>query len=79
MNSRAVQDQYVSGMSHVEVLSGGVSRYVFYTEERAPGGGVQRRVAVNLIMPGDALPDAVMKACMSASIALMGGVWKPMH
>ncbi len=74
-----VYDQYVCGMSHVEVLSGGVSRYVFYTEEQAPDGGRVCAIALKLVMPNDALPDAVMKACTAASLAIMGNVWKPLH
>lgn len=72
MNSHAVQDQYVSGMSHVEVLSGGCSRYVFYTDERGEDGNLHRTVSLRLVMPVEALPDAVMKSCSAASFALLG-------
>ncbi len=73
-----VRDIFVSGLDHVVVMAGGVSRYVFYTEDCTEDGRV-KRITLRLVMPDKSLPDAVMKSCSAASLAIMGTVLKPLH
>lgn len=75
-----LRDVHVCGLDHVEVMGNGESRYVFFTLEMTAGGIYRRKAKLSLVMNNEALPDAVMKSCTAASLALMGGViWKPQH
>lgn len=75
-----LRDVHVCGLDHVEVMGTGDSRYVFFTLEMTDAGVYRRRATLKLVMNNEALPDAVMKSCTAASMALLGGVyWKPMH
>lgn len=63
----AVPDIFISGVSHYELIGGGVARCVCYTNQRDDDGVVRRRISARVVIPLDALPDAIRKAIAAAS------------
>lgn len=59
----AVPDVFVSGLSHIEMIGGGCVRFVCYSirlhEDGTEGTPV---IVAKIVMPLDALPDAISKA-----------------
>lgn len=64
-----VADTFVSGLAEVEYVGGGCWRFTFFTVQHHDGRE-ERVVAAKLIAPGDAVPDAVLKASKAVGMSI---------
>lgn len=65
--SAQAEDMFVSGLDRIDLLGGGMLRFVGYVEHSAREGGQIERLAAfrNIVMPAAALPDAIGKAILA--------------
>ncbi|MGE0290391.1 MAG: hypothetical protein AB7I42_25090 [Bradyrhizobium sp.] len=57
-----VPDTFVSGLAHIEDIGGGCLRFVCFVCQDG-----DRIVAARIVMPADALPDAIKKALAASA------------
>ena len=57
-----VQDVYISGLHRIEPVGNFNDRYIFYIEDRAPDGSTIHAHRLSIIMPREALGEALAKA-----------------
>lgn len=58
----AVLDTFTSGLGRVEVMKGGCVRFIVYVESTMEDGTVENIVVAKIVMPLDAVPDAIAMA-----------------
>jgi hypothetical protein len=65
----SVLDVFVSGLGEIENVGGGCVRFTFYTIHHTDGVE-ERVVAAKIIMPIDAVPEAMLRTSKSVGIGL---------
>lgn len=71
------RDIFVSKLHHIELMGGGMARYVLCVTDE----GQERILDEAIVMPLDALPDALRKAMIVAGSDVVGKIAKllPSH
>lgn len=64
-STAAHADVFVSGLERIEVVGGGCLRFVMFTMEHIEGRMCRVELDNAIVMPLDALPDAIGKALMA--------------
>lgn len=72
-----VPETFTSGLSHVELIGGGCARFVLYSNQ-SNGEAVDRLVVARIVMPLEAVPDAIRKALAAASHEIVAGALQRM-
>jgi hypothetical protein len=70
-------DVLISGLSHIEILAGNLARFVTFVERMDPDTRqVYREYPPAIVMPMEALPDAIQKAMAASAVHVAGQVSK---
>lgn len=78
LEKRHVRDDIASGLGRVDLIGGGLARFVLYVENRLEDGTIEYEVIAKIVLPIDAVPDALMKASHACALTLVGTVKKLM-
>lgn len=70
-NTGSVPVYYVSGLGHIELMTGNNARHILVSEHMV-GGKMLLLPEVEIIMPNSAVPDCVMKATRTFALSLFG-------
>lgn len=63
---------FVSGLDHIELIGGGCARFVWFVNQTDDEGNVRRQPVLNVVVPVDAFPDAILQATMALAVAALG-------
>jgi hypothetical protein len=67
----AHSDVFASGLERIEIVGGGCLRFVMYAMEQIEGRMCRVEMERAIVMPLDALPDAIGKALMAMGRQVM--------
>lgn len=74
IEKRPIVDRVSSGLGRVDVMSGGMVRFVLYIEEPISGAPVQYVISEKIVLPIDAVPDGILLASQACALQLVGSV-----
>lgn len=74
-----VPDTFVSGVSHLEDLGGGLYRLVLYARQNSPYGGEDFVIVSRLVMPIVAIIDGIQTAKTAIAYKCCCGVMGVRH
>lgn len=74
----AILDTFTSGLGRVEIMKGGCARFILYAEMTLESGEVENVVVAKIVMPIDAVPEAIGMASAATASTLVGSIKKLM-
>lgn len=73
-DAKHIRDTLCSRLWKVEILGGGLGRFILTVDTVKDDGSPGQDIVAKIVLPLDAVPDAIIKASTACAVTLVGSV-----